>query len=226
MSNVLAIVQARVNSSRLPRKSLACIGRYAAVRHVWERAHDAAEILTVIAVPASDYDAFLGLGIPRGSQMGLEGPEEDVLSRFYGAASHWARDIIVRLTADCPFVDPDGIREVVAAVKAGADYATLTGIPNGFDAEAFTARMLYRACRDATDPHDREHVTPWIARNAASPVTIDRGLPRWRLTLDTAEDLDHLRAIAVEIDCTPPHPTVEDLLALFERRPDLLRMDT
>ena len=228
----LALIQARVNSSRLPRKSLAVIGARASVFHVWKRAEIATgERMAAVVVPADDLGDFSAV-LPPWALMCTDSPENDVLTRLAEASTYNPQregaDIIVRLTGDCPFVDPDGIRAVVKAVEDGADYARLWPIPNGLDAEAFPAPMLQLAYEEATDPEDREHVTPWIRRNAKSPVDVPifEHLPRYRWTLDTAEDLELLRDIAAELGCTPPHPTVPELLGLLERRPDLARLDT
>lgn len=201
--------------------------------HVWKRAAVAVGWQNVKVVVPSDDAGDFGAVLPanavvRGSPF-ID--DSDVLGRLVTAVNETVRwdppQFVVRLTGDCPFVPVDGIHAVVDAVRDGADYATLEPIPNGFDAEAFRGEMLVRANAEATDPYDREHVTSWIRRNAQNPVALPlyAHIPRYRWTLDTAEDLAWFQEVAKEIDCTPPHPTVEELLALLERRPDLVRMD-
>ena len=227
MSKVLALIQARVNSRRLPRKSLAIIGARASVFHVWKRAREVTDNAYVV-VPADDTGDFEAV-LPRGVVLaGREcADENDVLTRLWSVSEQFKGFTIVRLTGDCPFVDPEGIRAVVQAVEEGADYANLTPIPNGLDAEAFTYDLLKRAHAEATDPYDREHVTPFMQRESELSFHCDMfaQLPRYRWTLDDMSDLTWFREVAREIDCTPPHPTVPEMLALLERRPDLVRYD-
>lgn len=229
----LCLIQARINSKRLPRKSLAIIGARPSVFHVWKRASQVAT--THVVCPPDDVCEFDAV-LPRG--VVLSGPgwaeEDDVLSRLGGAIEEMhgrtagkKPDIVVRLTADCPFVPPEGIQAVIAAVGNGADYATLAPIPNGFDVEAFRGELFQRAFLGTSNKSDREHVTPYIRRTARKVVEVPLFdmLPRYRWTLDDAEDLAWFQEVAREIDCNPPHPTVDELVALMARRPDLVKLD-
>lgn len=240
--NTIAVVQARLASERLPGKVLEEIGGFNSIQHVWKRAWHAGRA-AVIAVPAKDKATVKEvLGMTHGIE-GWDGPEGDVLSRFAHVAEMFSSyRVIVRLTADCPFVDVDGIRAVAGLVESGAaDYATTNPGANrlmidGYDAEAFTRELLMQAHDNAITEYDREHVTPWIQREAKDRWIVERQMPpllpfalgaptrplRW--TLDTEEDLAWFRAVAEEIDVTPPaHPTYDELMALLERRPDLVR---
>ena len=242
--NTIAIVQARLASERLPGKVLEKIGDHTAVDHVWKRTWGACHG-SVIAVPAKDARTIKEtLGMTHGV-IGWDGPEEDVLGRFAHTAELYSSyRVIVRLTADCPFVDVEGIKAVAQLVESGtADYATTNPggmglhaichlLVDGYDAEAFTRELLMQAHDNAITKYDREHVTPWMWREARSPWIVQRNIPspdgfgakhhHW--TLDTPEDLAWFRAVAEEIDVTPPlHPTYEELMALLERRPDLVR---
>lgn len=232
VNDVMIGIQARVNSSRLPRKPLQIIGNRSAIFHVWARARLVAPMRVLVpwrdvpefraVLPGSEPDPEWGdPGFIRGTEYR---DENDVLYRY---ADHLGSDICVRVTADCPFVAPDGIQAVIQAVRDGADYARLHPIPNGLDAEAFTYKILMDAHRKAKDPYDREHVTPWIRRHAKRTVDVPlyAHLPRYRWTLDTQDDLAWFREVASEINCDPPHPTVDELLALLARRPDLAILD-
>ncbi len=236
--NTIAVVQARLGSERLPGKVLEEIGGHTALEHVVKRGR-AAGCITIVAYPASEWEGFMG-NMPTGAAFMWTGPEEDVLGRFAAVAEgEPGCDVFIRLTADCPFVDMAGITAVADLVTSGAaDYATTnpgTGELriDGYDAEAFTRELLLAAHDNAITAYDREHVTPWIRRHAKKPWHIYRELPKpdtplglsyYRWTLDTPEDLEWFRTVAEEIDVTPPwHPTYEELMALLERRPDLVR---
>lgn len=234
--NTIAVVQARLGSDRLPGKVLEEIGDRTVLEHTYHRALAVSH--AVIACPSADVQALrnaLGL-IPWIAGSG--GPEEDVLSRFAAVAeSRPDKEVFIRLTADCPFVDVEGIKAVAQLVESGAaDYATTNPGAgqlriDGYDAEAFTRELLLAAHDNAITAYDREHVTPWIWREAKRPWHVYRDMPKedvsfrpLRWTLDTEEDLAWFRAVAGEIDVTPPlHPTYEELMALLERRPDLMR---
>lgn len=224
---ILVIVQARLGSSRLPSKVLELIGDQPALFHTVMRAKTAlwhAEHL--VAAPKADVPAMREICV--GNFFGWHGPENDVLGRFNAAVG--LRDVttVVRLTADCPFVDPVGIRAVADAVESGeADYAWTGDQVNGLDAEAFSRDLLARANRYATAEDDREHVTPWIRRHASRVYRYDGydHLPRYRWTLDDAADLAFLRRIASLTDVTPPDPTPAKLHALMQAHPTLARLE-
>lgn len=241
--NTIAIVQARLGSERLPGKVLEEIGGYSAVQHVVARAQTAYH--TFIACPAKDMIQIRG-GLlakrPGVAIFGHHGEEEDVLGRFAELAEEVGPQFttFVRLTADCPFVDVESIYAVGMLVTSkAADYATTNPGANrllidGYDAEAFTRDLLLQAHDNAITAYEREHVTPWIRREAKARWVVQRQIANcgtgylpghpFRWTLDTQEDLDWFRAVAEEIDVTPPlHPTYEELMALLERRPDLVR---
>src|SRR5262249_27142400 len=133
------------------------------------------------------------------------GSECDVLDRYARAARSSGADIVVRLTADCPFLDPQVVAETVRLrALADAAYASNTDPPtwpDGLDCEVLTAEALLAAAAEATRPSDREHVTPFVRRNRARfpAETLLAPLPslaKERWTLDTPEDLQFLSAIA------------------------------
>ncbi len=137
----------------------------------------------------------------------VRGPEQDVLGRFALALRGNPADAIVRLTADCPLIDPDVVNQLIVLFRrAGADYASNTLVrtyPVGLDAEVMTAAALETADREATDPVEREHVTPFIYRRPArfrlAVLRQDRLLGHERWTVDTAADLDRVRRIVTQL---------------------------
>jgi spore coat polysaccharide biosynthesis protein SpsF len=236
MPRVVAIVQGRMTSSRLPGKILADLNGRPVLAWVVRRAQRAAGIHQVVvatSVSAEDdvVEAFCkeqGFACSRGSL-------HDVLDRYVTAARAHDADLIVRLTGDCPFIDPgmlaDNLRTFLAA-QPPLDFAAnrLPGertIPIGLDAEFCTMAALETAWREATEPHQREHVMPFFYEHPErfnilhikhSP---DYGSLRW--TVDTAEDLELARRIAAAF----PDDTFtwHDILALFERQPELAQIN-
>lgn len=236
--NALVVVAARMGSWRLPGKVLAEIGNHTALRHVVTRAVHADVGPVVVACPASDYTEIASAG-PGCLVWGCAGDEDDVLGRYAWVTRTWGAgtvDAVVRLTADCPFVDVAGIRAVALAVGDGmADYAATFDWRrgqhrlNGLDAEAFTPGLLFRAAEEAASA-DREHVTSWMQREVddARKLIVDplggRDVPPYRLLLDTPEDLAWFRAVAEEIAVNPPKPETDTILTLLGARPDLVRL--
>lgn len=205
MARTVAIIQARLGSTRLPGKILQDIGGWTALSHVYWRVRTAVRA-TVIAYPAGDKALYLPT---RGLCTYVHDNEHDVLGRFQAAAKAYKADTVVRITADCPFVLLSVIKAAVALAEQGAYVLAnpLTGWPDGLDVEAFPAEMLQRCT-------SMEHVTLGMepdVRIVHAPM-----LGHVRLTLDTAEDLARLRGIASRVDCTPPfHPTLKELLDAY-----------
>jgi len=202
---VLAIIQARMGSSRFPGKALADICGRPMIWHVIERARRASRIDEILVAttdcPSDDsianFCAAHGLACFRGS-------EHDVLDRFYRAAKKVNARSVVRITADCPLIDPDVIDRVIDRFSDGKwDYASNTlryTYPDGLDTEVFSFAALERAWHQATKSSDREHVTPFMKGEqfAVCGVESDKPLPanvpvRW--TVDYASDLEFVRAI-------------------------------
>lgn len=200
----VAVVQARMGSTRLPGKVLADLEGRPMLAWVLERL-GRARTLDAVAVatstePGDDPVAELcrRLDVPV-----FRGSEEDVLDRYAGAARRFRADAVVRITADCPLVDPEVVDRVIERFRdAGADYASNTlerTYPQGLDVEVFRREALERAAREAREPWERAHVTPYVYRHpeifALESVTHDRDLSRHRWTVDTREDLELVRAL-------------------------------
>lgn len=157
------------------------------------------------------------------------GPEDDVLARYVIAARAEKADIVLRITADCPLLDPEVVASVLLLLRLSkADYAANTdppSWPDGLDCEAMRAEVLYEADREADRPSDREHVTPFIrhnrdrfkVENLIGPWT---GLADERWTLDTPADLAFLRAVTAHLPADRPAVLVE-VLDVLERHPEL-----
>ncbi len=206
-AKVVAVVQARLGSVRFPRKVLEQLDGRPAIQLLLERAAAASTVdEVVLAVPDLKRDDPLA---DVASQLGircLRGSETDVLDRYLLAAHAASATLVVRLTGDCPLIDPAVIDRIVTPVLEGrSDWsATGTTFPDGLDVAVTTTEALEQAAAAASEPYDREHVFPWIMRNDAlrgTTVEHDRDLGAMRITLDEREDLDVIRAV-IEVSGT------------------------
>ncbi len=168
------------------------------------------------------------------ARIGVEtfrGSESDVLERFAGAARATDADVCVRLTADCPLLDPgvsDSIISVFHEAEGAADYASNKipqSFPRGLDTEVFSRDALDRAAREAREPYERVHVTAYMYRHpelfSLISVTSDVDRADWRWTIDTAEDLEFVREVYSRLGGTPDF-SWHDVVALLEEEPSLL----
>lgn len=237
----VAFIQARMGSTRLPGKALLPIGERSVISHVYSRVKSVFPE-TVVCIPgSSENDVLAGeLAMLGAETFRWAGPEHDVLGRFaacFGERYNWESEhdiCVVRVTADCPFLPPALMREVALAASFGqrrycASFHPKRTWPKGYDVEAFSGGLLGHARICAIHPYDREHVTPWIQRSTgADPPSAASPLDQsaWRWTLDTTADYEFFKAVAARINCEPPHPTTEELLALLEREPELAKINT
>jgi len=204
----VAIVQARLTSTRLPRKAVADLGGRPLIERVLRRVLRAREVgYVVLAVPDDATAGELrGACAPDMTWVEIYADEghdpDDVLGRYVRAARSANAEVIVRVCGDCPFVDPDVIDEVVQVrAAAGVDYAGNTRVrtyPRGLDVEAFTLAALEREL--AWVSHVREHVTPSFLRAPPRATCADVGCggggrPERRWCVDEASDLDFARAL-------------------------------
>lgn len=220
-----AVVQARLASSRLPGKVVAPIRGRPMIEWVLWRARairDVEEL--VLAIPEDEEPLAAVLASPALADWVMRGSPDDVLARFAGAVGHLpvTPDAVLRITGDDPLLAPDLADHVVTVFRASeADYASNVGPgTDGLDVEVFRTDLLLRAAAEATEPYDREHVTPWIRRNAriVAAVTAPADAPpTLKLSVDTSDDLDLVRRIYERLDIlTPDHmnwPATRDALA-------------
>ncbi len=198
------IVQARVGSSRFPRKVVQDLAGKPVLAHVLERCLrvPGADVV-VCAVPKETASSELEAIARDCSASTFRGPEHDVLGRYLGAARSVGADVIMRITSDCPLIDPIICGELLTLRAAKrADYASNVhprSFPQGLDCEVFTARVLEECAATAQGPLDREHVTPWMSRarnlRRANLHSGRTNLATMRWTLDYAEDLEFFRAV-------------------------------
>lgn len=229
----VAVIQARMGSTRFPGKVLADLRGRPVLAHIIERCSRAE---TVDRVVVATTDAALDDPVAaqaRASGAGVtRGPVEDVLSRFVLAAREHDADVLVRITADCPLVDPGIVDRVVRArADAQADYAGNVEpptYPDGYDVEVLTVACLARLDRDAVLPHEREHVTARVREHPGDFHTVnvcgDRDRSWIRLTIDVPEDLERVSAVLAALPLAPP-PDVETVARYCEEQAGTGRTD-
>lgn len=230
MSRTVVIVQARMGSTRLPGKVMLELAGQTVLAHVLERcaAVPGADLVCCATVEGPDGDPVAAEAERCGAHV-FRGSEDDVLDRYHQAAKEQDAAIVLRVTSDCPLIDPAVCGEVLALrAREEADYACNNmppSWPHGLDCEAFSFTWLERAAKEARKPSEREHVTPFIRNHPASRKANLAGpggaSVHHRWTLDTPADLDFLRALCARMPAGRQGWDYRVPLALVEQDPAL-----
>ena len=227
---VVAVIQARMGSTRLPGKVLEPIGDRSLLAWTVASVQAVPDVTTVVVAttmeprddPLAEAAASLGAAVHRG-------PVFDVLTRCFEAVAPFEPEFVLRQTADNPFPDPSVAASQVETLRAGGlDYIGIAGWPIGIAAEVCRMEALTAAMHEATAAADREHVTPFLysqperfdigALPRSAPVA--PGGERWRYTVDTPADLELARALAERLGHGPP-VNLAELEAIMAAEPDL-----
>jgi spore coat polysaccharide biosynthesis protein SpsF len=228
-----AIIQARMGSTRLPGKVLMDVGGQSALGRVVRRV-ERAKLLDqiVVATSVAKGDDAVAAECVRLQVPCFRGTGEDVLDRYSRAAQAWPSDAVVRITADCPLIDAEVVDQTIEVfLNSGADYSSNTQetYPLGISAEVFSVQALDHAWRDARKGYEREHVTPFFYEHPElfriSSISAHGDYSRYRLTLDTKEDLDLIRAVYANFD-NQDTMSWQDVVGLLERRPELAALNS
>lgn len=224
----VAIIQARMGSTRLPGKVLRPIGERDVLGWCVDRICRAQSLSDVVIATTdlSRDDVLVDWCQARG-RPSFRGPEDDVLTRYARAAEAFGADVVVRVTSDCPLIDPNLVDEVIHhRAMTNADYVSNNfpehSYPIGLDVECFTREALDTACREDKRPDWREHVTPYIRNSGwfdVRGVACDEPLGGLRWTVDTPEDLalaSHLIGAAKE----PLDAGWRDFLSIYRAHPE------
>lgn len=229
----VCVIQARYDSSRLPGKVLARIGDRTMLEMVINRVARASQVdYTIVATSTEASDDPVASAAENAGARVIRGSQFDVLDRYYAALNTEPDvDIIVRLTADCPFVDPDVIDLVVnRLIDDDLDFSAnrlppphRRTYPVGLDVEACKAEALKAAWQNARLPHQREHVMPYLYENPEDfrigVVDLDVDLSSYRWTVDTPEDLVAVQRIAALVG---PEPFGwKDVLEVARQHPEI-----
>jgi spore coat polysaccharide biosynthesis protein SpsF len=230
MLGALAIVQARMSSSRLPGKSIADVDGEPALALLLRRLQRAVEVERIVVAtstePADDRVEEVARDIVEDV---YRGPLDDVLTRFVDAAAGH-RGPLVRVTADCPLVDPDVVDEVIRLFRQtpGCAYASNVeprSYPVGLDVEVIAPATLGWADSETRDLVDREHVTTLIRRSLTQfPVanlTYEEDLSELRWTVDTTDDLEFVRAVVARLGSRRHSAGLFEILEAVRQEPSL-----
>ena len=249
----VAIIQARTGSSRLPDKVLLDLSGQPVLVRVVERTRRARsldETIVATSLEAAD-SAIENLCRQRGYPC-FRGSLHDVLDRYYQAARRFEAAVIVRITADCPLIDPQVIDETVEKFRQSqVDFAANRlpppwhrTYPIGLDVEVCTFDALERAWREANQPFQREHVMPYLYEGSPEEKVIstkdllfrsprgfrvllvnhdpDYGMLRW--AVDTSQDLEAMRQVYAHFDGKDDF-SWEDVLQLYQQKPELAQIN-
>ena len=224
------IIQARMGSTRLPGKVLEELeAGKTCLEYVIQQLEDVFDIKNIVIATTflEEDDVIEKFCVERGINV-FRGQPKNVLDRYYNCAKEFSIQNIVRITSDCPLIDPKIVLELRKKMKTGEfDYvsnALNRTFPIGLDAEIFTFHALEQSWKVAQLQSEKEHVTPFIKKNPKSfkqyNLESDKNKSNIRITLDVPEDLMLIRNIVSKISNRPI--LYKDLMELFEREPEIL----
>jgi spore coat polysaccharide biosynthesis protein SpsF len=231
---VVAIIQARMGSTRLPGKVLRDLGGKTVLARVVNRTRSAALVdEVVVATTGQPADVAIVKECERLAVACFRGDEADVLDRYYRAAKEFSADAVVRITSDCPLIDPELIDATIRAfLDQKTDYATnalVVTYPRGLDVEVFTAEALARTWGDAKEAYQRTHVTPYMYENPQlfriASLTAEKDYGKYRWTVDTEEDMEVIREIYRHF---PDGDGIRwrEVVSLMENHPELAELNS
>lgn len=230
------VVQARMGSTRLPGKIMTNIAGKTALEHLIERLKICKKINEIIiATTILSSDSIVAETAEKSGVKSFRGSEEDVLSRYYFAAKENELDAIVRVTADCPLIDPMIIDELMSFYEENNyDFVTNVNIdvskrtyPRGLDTEIFSIAALEKAYAEAKEKYQREHVTPYLYENCKNIFFYknDINYSKYRWTLDTWDDLELLTKVYSYLYKGKHDFFLKEIIALFEERQELIKIN-
>lgn len=228
---IAAIIQARMGSTRLPGKVMLKILGKPVLWHVVNRASKAKLINKVIVATTNNpKDNPIVKFCKKNNIPVFRGSENDVLDRYYHCAKKYKLKIIVRITADCPLIDPNIIDIVIKEFLAGNyDYVSNTieySFPEGFDVEVFSFKALDKAWKNAKLFSEREHVTPYFIKNNTfkkKNVYSNKKYPIYRCSLDYPEDYEFIKKIYEGIGREIFY--IDDVIEFLEKNSQLLKIN-
>lgn len=234
---VVAIIQAHMSSSRLPGKVLKDLCGEPALYRMIERVRQCKLIdEIVIATSTMECDDIL---IEKCQQWGVKtfrGSNDDVLSRYWGAAQAYPSDYYARLTSDCPLFDADIMDRIIQFffdndyryVAPALDPDQHYNLYNGGGGEVFTAELLQEAYENATMPYEHEHVTPYMyyTNESKGQFPYERDESGYRMTLDTPEDYAVIKAIYEALYQPGNTFTLDEMLAFLDAHPEIMAINS
>ena len=233
------IIQARMGSTRLPGKIMKDLAGHEVLWHVVTRASKATRAdRVIVATTRNPEDDRVEAWCKKHNVLFWRGSSEDVLERYYEAAKHFGADHVVRVTSDCPLIDPAIIDRCIDALeKGGYDYISnvVPGertFPRGLDVEAFSFTALERAQKNATETYEREHVTPHLWENKKGEFSIGPIIMAsagyagtHRLTVDYPEDFLLMKTIYEKFYTPEAIVDIRLVIKFLDANPDIARMN-
>lgn len=237
MERVVCIIQARMGSSRLPGKVLKDICGRPMLGWVVERVRQSRLVDQVVVATTTDVSDEPVVEFCRANAIAcFRGSPFDVLDRYYQAAREYQADVVVRVTGDCPLIDPQVVDRTISELQTRQlDFSAnrlpppyKRTYPIGLDVEVASMAALSEAWRDAKEPHEREHVMPYLYagvrkfKTGVVDAEVDHGGQRW--TVDTPQDLEFMRKMAELLNCRMDFTWLE-VLALVQAHPELAEIN-
>ena len=233
MSNTCCIIQARIGSTRLPGKVMLNVEDQKPILYFVIKQLQECKLIDKIIVATTTnkednqiFDFVKKLEIPC-----FRGSEKDLLDRYYMCAKNFSLKTIVRITSDCPLIDPEITDKIVSEFKSNKyDFTSNTikrTYPRGLDVEVFSFTALEEAWKNANLPSEREHVSPYIKKSNNQYLCLNventNDLSNLRLTVDREEDFKLIRIILSEISTRPI--LMDDIIKLLKRKPELIEIN-
>jgi spore coat polysaccharide biosynthesis protein SpsF len=229
---VVSIIQARMSSTRLPGKVLMPLAGRPVLNHVIDRVRACKTIDELVVATSTDpSDDAIEAWCHTAAVPCYRGSLHDVLDRYYQAGLLYDADAVVRVTADCPALDPTIVDEVVQGfVGGGYEFYGLAGeFPDGLDCTVFAFSALARAWREARLPSEREHVGPYIENHPelfkSGGLKKFTGLSHHRWTLDEPRDYEFLQAVFPRLHREDSPFLAFELLELLDKEPELMQLN-
>ncbi len=232
--NVIAVIQARMSSTRLPGKSLKELCGKSILQHVIERTAAIKGVDKIIVATANTEDNIPIVDLC--DKLGISsvmGSPENVLSRYYHASASFSPKYVMRVTADNPFTDVEfGSMAVLEAVTSNADLSSVDGIPLGTAVEMIKFSALEDAFNKATDDYHFEHVTPYIKENPEIydirrfNSNLENPFPKLRLTVDTEEDFDFAEKIYEALNTENGIFNSREIIEFIKKYPALMNINS
>ena len=234
MNNKIDIIlQARLGSTRLPKKVLADLNGKSMIKFLVDRINKSKFINNIILAttnnPKDDLLVEVGLQL---DLLIVRGSEKDVLSRFYDVLKNSNSDTFIRVTADCPFIDHLLIDDLILEFrKENYDYLSNCyppNLPDGFDLEIFKRKTLLAANKNCMDKNKREHVTPWIRESGNFKIgskIYDQRFDNLRVTVDEPEDLELVTSLIKDYNCNEDTSWFE-IIKILNNNPQLVKINS
>ena len=234
---IIAVVQARMNSKRLPGKVMLSIIGKPLVWHIYDRLKKSKLVSDVIVSTGnSEKNELLCKFLTDNNIPHFFGNETDLIDRLYQTAKHFNADIIVRVTGDCPLTDPKIMDNLISTfIDSPEKYDVVVNnqeytFPHGLDVEVYSFQILERLWNEIKNPEFREWFTLYLKKNNSNFNILNvrnlKNLSSHRWTVDYPEDFEFIKLIYENLYAENPNFTMDDILKLLKQKPELLKINS